>query len=1508
MFTFAWLTVFKTEPKTRSPTTLCMKLKPRHLAVLFAFVCVTQLAHGQRIFWNEPNNNRIRFGALTYSSLSAGTNLLSGYSGISNLAFSPSLDVMFFTTNGGTYLYQANYNGSGAFEVYNYAPMSESTDIAYSANAGGVYASIYEEAQGIRFVLETSGISQSMNLGGRSGDVFSCITVDDGSERIFFYDETTESIGYSNFSDDGIVDIIGGVSGVRAIDYDEATDKIVFSNGANELWMHNGNGSGAFRLVSGSVNEITSVQYYSGYNKVYFVQNERIWSVNVDGTGLTNLLTLTGTGVTDLAVEFDQTIPTVSSRYPAEGQTGITIGETFTLDFSEQIRKCPDAGVGTQRQLRIIRTSDGQVVDTYDRDDTRLNFTGNTLTISGANYSGSNTDYHILIGNRVVEDMAGLNFTGFTLATQWNFTTGTFVDESKYYSRTSGDFSDENTWSHEGHNGPPVAFLPGTGADVEIGPGHVVTMSMNEGIVGDETGVVIKAGGTLDMNHHELNLWGELRIEGTLLNGGTLSGMWELWSTELPVFDKLSVGISGLPDQEATLHCNVVSYEQVELVDGGILNTNGFSVCTPPVTAHTPVYNYSTYDVISMTWTAPGAGNTLIVVREAGTAPVKPQFGTAYTANANFGDGAQTGTGNFVAYSGTGNSMTITGLSALHGYEIDMYGYTSTIGGCYSLNSYQSSSFNSCAEVDPPSGKQDSEYCSGDTKVPVVIFGADMVNWYDAPTGGNLVPGVVGDDGSGGITFLPTAASGTFYAAAVEYWEVVPANCMSSTRTAVTLTMRPALVPGTATGAHTICSGGDPTALTGGTASGGDGTYTYEWGVSTTSGGPYTNPAAPFTNANYDPAAGLTQTSYFVRTVTSGTCAPKTGNEIAVTVVNPPSITTHPQDRNICGSSATTFSVAATGTTLTYQWQIDNGSGFATLNNGGVYTGATTATLSISNATGLNGFKYRCVVTAAATCPMTSNAGTLTVSTAPVAVDKTIQECETIAGSGTANLNLTDYDVQITGGAASTTITWYDDDSYTSQVTTPTNVSATDGRLYYPRVTAANTCTDDAVLTIDIITAPEVTIHPDKVICSAAGTALNFTSSPTGATYAWTISTNANITGASNGSGTAINQTLHNTAATRQQVIYTIVPSLGGCEGPAFTQNVFVDPALTIFNVTGGGIFCTNGTPLTVGLSGSQNGLTYTLFKDGMSTARSIAGTGAALSFDDITAAGSYGISASTTANCSAQMTGTVAVTESSGPTGNGSIGGPSQMCLGQEETFTVTGITGATSYLWTLPAGVESVSSTTTATITVVIISEIAGVNLIATPFNDCGPGAPIQKPLSSLPVPNAQIIAPTEALQIGEPAMFEYSSSATVSGVFWFFGDGQTSEDDKPTVTYAAAGNYNVDLEVTDQNGCTNTVRESIVVSPEASLGDFAVKNVITPNGDGMNDFLYIENIDAFPDNEVILLDRWGSEVFRKKNYDNSFEMKKGDQYLPAGNYVCVLKANGKSYSRTVTVLKQN
>lgn len=89
-------------------------------------------------------------------------------------------------------------------------------------------------------------------------------------------------------------------------------------------------------------------------------------------------------------------------------------------------------------------------------------------------------------------------------------------------------------------------------------------------------------------------------------------------------------------------------------------------------------------------------------------------------------------------------------------------------------------------------------------------------------------------------------------------------------------------------------------------------------------------------------------------------------------------ISTHPADYSGC---APTFTVVASGTPpLTYQWQEDDGSGFSNITDGGIYSGATTASLSISATPVMTAYLYRCVVTDGNSSSETSNSALLTYS------------------------------------------------------------------------------------------------------------------------------------------------------------------------------------------------------------------------------------------------------------------------------------------------------------------------------------------------------------------------------------------------------------------------------------------------------------------------------------------------------------------------------------------------
>ncbi|UYQ95762.1 Ig-like domain-containing protein [Chitinophaga horti] len=78
------------------------------------------------------------------------------------------------------------------------------------------------------------------------------------------------------------------------------------------------------------------------------------------------------------------------------------------------------------------------------------------------------------------------------------------------------------------------------------------------------------------------------------------------------------------------------------------------------------------------------------------------------------------------------------------------------------------------------------------------------------------------------------------------------------------------------------------------------------------------------------------------------------------------------------------------------------------------------------------------------------------------------------------------------------------------------------------------------------------------------------------------------------------------------------------------------------------------------------------------------------------------------------------------------------------------------------------------------------------------------------------------------------------------------------------------------------TASVRVSV------SFLNITVPNVFTPNGDGTNDRLEIRGIEQFADNELVIVNRWGNEVFRQRRYNNAWN---GDG-LNEGTYYYLLR----------------
>ncbi|NOS56730.1 MAG: hypothetical protein HOP37_10810 [Cyclobacteriaceae bacterium] len=92
--------------------------------------------------------------------------------------------------------------------------------------------------------------------------------------------------------------------------------------------------------------------------------------------------------------------------------------------------------------------------------------------------------------------------------------------------------------------------------------------------------------------------------------------------------------------------------------------------------------------------------------------------------------------------------------------------------------------------------------------------------------------------------------------------------------------------------------------------------------------------------------------------------------------------------------------------------------------------------------------------------------------------------------------------------------------------------------------------------------------------------------------------------------------------------------------------------------------------------------------------------------------------------------------------------------------------------------------------------------------------------------------------------------------------------------------------------------------------------IRKLITPNDDQENDVLVVDGLDAFPDNQITLIDRWGVVVKTWKGFVNYKEPAGVEQSdfnfakLAIGNYVCVVeyteRGTRKSKKQMIAVLK--
>ncbi|NTW32078.1 MAG: gliding motility-associated C-terminal domain-containing protein, partial [Bacteroidetes bacterium] len=109
---------------------------------------------------------------------------------------------------------------------------------------------------------------------------------------------------------------------------------------------------------------------------------------------------------------------------------------------------------------------------------------------------------------------------------------------------------------------------------------------------------------------------------------------------------------------------------------------------------------------------------------------------------------------------------------------------------------------------------------------------------------------------------------------------------------------------------------------------------------------------------------------------------------------------------------------------------------------------------------------------------------------------------------------------------------------------------------------------------------------------------------------------------------------------------------------------------------------------------------------------------------------------------------------------------------------------------------------------------------------------------------------------------------------------------------------------ITVTDINGCKD--KNTAVVKPENDIEDLTINNSFSPNDDGINDLWIIKNIELFPDNDLIIVNRWGNEVYNVNGYKSNWD----GSSLNEGTYFYILRVNmcgeNKMYKGYLTILR--
>ncbi len=346
---------------------------------------------------------------------------------------------------------------------------------------------------------------------------------------------------------------------------------------------------------------------------------------------------------------------------------------------------------------------------------------------------------------------------------------------------------------------------------------------------------------------------------------------------------------------------------------------------------------------------------------------------------------------------------------------------------------------------------------------------------------------------------------------------------------------------------------------------------------------------------------------------------------------------------------------------------------------------------------------------------------------------------------------------------------------------------------------------------------------------------------------------------------------------------YTVtntIASSGGCAGVVDSTTITINPLDNASFNYSAVAFCqslSDQTPTITGLAGglfssTPSGLTIT--SSGVITPSS-------------STTGVYTVTYTTNGTC--VNTSSVTVTINDLPIANAGLDQKINCGLDTVMLDGSASTSGAT-YLWTAISGnILSGGNTTTP-----LVNQ-AG-TYVLTVMNGGGCSATdtaIVTPSGTFPV--ASFTTNPDPATGSAPLSVNFTNTSQNATIYsWTFGDvaGTTVTTTDANFNYTVTGTYMVILTAADSGLCSDTASVYVTVT-----GGLFIPEGFSPNGDGTNDLFVITGIDRYPNNKLIIFNRWGNKVYEANPYVNKWDGKAteglriGGDDLPTGTYFYLL-----------------